>query len=132
MPTEESANQTTDDELGTDDDSSESGVESDYGPPFAAKTFGGAFVWARGEHFVATVLRVKEGENVVVSTAKRRDMTVMATGGRAVLEVHEGDDVDHVELVPANAIRIDPAKNYRLLALTEVELFTVYEPLPES
>ena len=130
MPTEESANQATD-ELGTDDESSEPGAESDYGPPFAAKTFGGAFVWARGEHFVATVLRVKEGENVIVSTAKRRDMTVMATGGRAVLEVHEGDDVDHVELVAANAVRIDPAKNYRLLALTEVELFTVYEPLKE-
>ena len=52
-----------------DDESSDlPDEESDFGPPFAAKTFGASFVWARGDQFVCTVLRVKEGENVVVST----------------------------------------------------------------
>jgi hypothetical protein len=112
-----------------DNDEPDEGAESDFGPPFAAKTFGGAFVWARGDHFVCTVLRVKEGENVTVSTANRKDMTVMLTGGRAVLEVEEAGEVDHVELVPASPVRIDPHRAYRLVAMTEVEIFTVYSPL---
>ena len=79
--------------VATDDETSDlPDEESDYGPPFSAKTFGGSFVWARGEQYVASVLRVKEGENVVVSTANRRDMNVMLTGGRAVLEVDDGSD----------------------------------------
>ena len=115
---------------GTDEESGEvESDDSDFGPPFVAKTFGGAFVWARGEHFVATVLRVREGGNVIVSTQNRRDMQVMLTGGRGVLEVGEGEDVDRVELMPASPVAIDPGKSYRLIAVTEVELFTVYEPL---
>jgi hypothetical protein len=118
------------DDTGTDEETAEAEPDdSDFAPPFVPKTFGGAFVWARGQHFVATVLRVREGGNVVVSTQNRRDMQVMLTGGRAVLEVGEGDDIDRVELVPASPVEIDPVKRYRLLAVTEVELFTVYEPL---
>jgi hypothetical protein len=113
---------------GTDEESGEAD-DSDFGPPFIPKTFGGAFVWARGQHFVATVLRVREGGNVVVSTQNRRDMQVMLTGGRAVLEVGEGEDIDRVELMPASPVEIDPGRRYRLIAVTEVELFTVYEPL---
>ncbi|MBK8237655.1 MAG: hypothetical protein KBB21_28885 [Nannocystaceae bacterium] len=116
--------------VATDDETSDlPDEESDYGPPFSAKTFGGSFVWARGEQYVASVLRVKEGENVVVSTANRRDMNVMLTGGRAVLEVDDGSDSDRVELLPAAPVFIDPGKNYRLVAMTEVELFTVYSPM---
>jgi hypothetical protein len=103
--------------------------ESDFGPPFTPKTFGGAFVWARGESYTATVLRVKEGENVIVSTHGRRDMVVMLTGGRGVLEVVEGNETDRVELLPAAPVTISPDRAYRLLAVTEVELFTVYSPL---
>lgn len=115
---------------GTDEESGEAEADdSDFGPPFIPKTFGGAFVWARGQHFVATVLRVREGGNVVVSTHNRRDMQVMLTGGRAVLEVGEADDIDRIELMPASPVEIDPAKTYRLIAVTEVEIFTVYEPL---
>ena len=118
-------------ELSEDDDAEleEGDLDSDFGPPFNAKTFGGAFVWAQGEAFVATVLRVKEGKSVPVATQNRRDMFVMLTGGRAVLEVGVGDDLDRVELLPAAPVRIDDGKPYRLLALTEVELFTVYSPI---
>jgi hypothetical protein len=127
------------DEAGADDDVvlDESSPDADpddwdYGPPFVPKTFGAAFAWARGEHYVCTVLRVREGENVIVSTQNRRDMNVMLTGGRAVLEVDVGDDIDRVELLPAAPVYIDPNRSYRLLALTEVEIFTVYELLPKS
>jgi hypothetical protein len=112
-----------------DDDSDLLDEESDFGPPFSAKSFGGAFVWARGDHYVATVLRVKEGENVVVSTQNRKDMHVMLTGGRGILEVHDGTDLDRVELLPAAPVFIDPGRTYRLVAMTEVELFTVYSPM---
>jgi len=113
----------------TDDESSDlPDEESDFGPPFSAKTFGASFVWARGDQYVATVLRVKEGENVVVSTANRRDMHVMLTGGRGILEVDDGTELDRVELLPAAPVFIHPGKGYRLVAMTEVELFTVYSP----
>lgn len=103
--------------------------DADFGPPFSPKTFGGSFVWARGASYTSTVLRVKEGENVIVSTHGRRDMVVMLTGGRGVLEVHDGHEVDRVELLPAAPVTISPDCSYRLLAMTEVELFTVYSPL---
>ncbi|MBL4683035.1 MAG: hypothetical protein JKY37_00485 [Nannocystaceae bacterium] len=103
----------------------------DFGPPFSPKTFGASLVWARGANYVCTVLRVKEGENVVVSTQGRIDMNVMLTGGRAVLEVGmAGGDIDRVELLPASPVPIAADRTYRLLAVTEVELFTVYSPLP--
>jgi hypothetical protein len=115
--------------ISMDDESSDlPDEESDFGPPFSAKTFGASFVWARGDQYVATVLRVKEGENVVVSTANRRDMHVMLTGGRGILEVDDGNDLDRVELLPAAPVFINPGKGYRLVAMTEVELFTVYSP----
>lgn len=104
----------------------------DYGPPFEPKTFGGAFVWARAPSYTASVLRVRDGENVVVSTRNRRDMTIMLTGGRALLEVHDGTEVDRVELLPASPVEIPPGRDYRLLALTEVELFTIFTPLPPA
>ncbi len=103
--------------------------DSDFGPPFSPKTFGGAFVWAKGDAYTCTVLRVKEGENVVVSTQGRRDMVVMLTGGRGILEVNDGQDVDRVELLPAAPVSISSDRAYRLLAVTEVELFTVFSPL---
>lgn len=115
------------DEIDDTDDSDD--ADSDFGPPFSPKTFGGAFVWARGESYTSTVLRVKEGENVVVSTHGRRDMVVMLTGGRGVLEVNDGNEVDRVELLPAAPVTISPDRSYRLLAVTEVELFTVYSSL---
>lgn len=115
--------------LSEDESSDRPDEESDFGPPFAAKSFGASFVWARGDQYVATVLRVKEGENVVVSTANRRDMHVMLTGGRGILEVDDGTELDRVELLPASPVFIDPGKGYRLVAMTEVELFTVYSPM---
>lgn len=112
------------------EDEADDDAEDDFGPPFAPKTFGGSFVWARADGYTCTVLRVKEGENVVVSTQGRKDMVVMLTGGRAVLEVGLSDgDIDRVELMPAAPVGIDSDKTYRLLAVTEVELFTVFSPL---
>jgi hypothetical protein len=118
------------DDLADDEDDAEAdaGAEDDFGPPFTPKTFGGAFVWAKAPGYTATVLRVREGGNVIVSTSGRRDMVVMLTGGRAVLEVVAADDVDHVELLPAVPVTVSADKQYRLIAQTEVEIFTVYSP----
>ncbi|MCR9161278.1 MAG: hypothetical protein ACE37F_12545 [Nannocystaceae bacterium] len=118
---------TADAHSGDDGDTADAEPEADdFGPPFTPKTFGGAFVWAKGDGFVTTVLRVKEGKSVPVATQNRRDMHVMLTGGRAVLEVDDGNEVDRVELMPAGPLLIDPANRYRLIAMTEVEIFTVY------
>ena len=114
------------------DDAEQDGADEifdEFGPPFTPKTFGGAFVWAKGESFVTTVLRIKEGKSVPVATTNRRDMHVMLTGGRAVLEVDDGNEVDRIELMPAGPLHIDPAHRYRLIAMTEVEIFTVYTQL---
>jgi len=111
-----------------DEESDEESSDTDFGAPFVPKTFGGAFVWAKGQHFVATVLRVKERKVVPVATQNRTDMFVMLTGGRAVLEIARGDEVDRVELAPADPLKIEPDLVYRLIAMTEVELFTVYSP----
>jgi hypothetical protein len=105
--------------------------EDDDGPGelFTARDFGGEFVWAEAPGYTSKILRVKPGKNVIVSTRGRKDMIAMLTGGRAVLEVIEGDDVDRVELMPGAPIVIEPDRDYRLVALTEVELFTIYSPL---
>ena len=103
-------------------------IDDDFGPPFAKKSFGGAFVWAKSPRFVATVLRIREGKNVPIATAGRDHMTVMLTGGRAVLEVHAPDGVDRVELLPAAPVEVRSDLTYRLLSLTEVELLTVFAP----
>jgi hypothetical protein len=112
-----------------EDPTPDTDAEDDFGPPFVPKTFGGAFVWARGDGFICTVLRVKEGKSVPVATQKRKDMQVMLTGGRAVLEVDDGQDLDQVELMPAAPVAIHPGHTYRLVAMTEVELFTVFSPV---
>jgi hypothetical protein len=115
------------------DDASEKGDGDDefdeFGPPFEARSFGGEFVWANAPGYTAKILRVRPGENVVVSTQGRRDMFAMLTGGRGVLEVRSGDSMDRVELVPASPVHILPDNSYRLIAMTEVELFTIYSPL---
>src|SRR5690606_32686572 len=90
--------ETQDEVAAEDEDEDDDGDESDFGPPFVAKTFGGSFVWAKGEAFQATVLRVKEGKTVPVATQNRRDMYIMLTGGRAVMEILEGDEVEREEL----------------------------------
>lgn len=114
-----------------DDEAASEGDEIDpYGPPFVSKTFGGAFVWAQAPGYTVTVLRVREGANVPVSTQGRTDMVVMLTGGRGVLEIRDGEDVERVELLPATPAPIDPGRSHRLIAVTEVELFTVYSPQP--
>jgi hypothetical protein len=101
----------------------------DYGTPFEGKSFGGEFVWAQAETYTSKILRVRAGQKVEVSTRGRRDMFAMLTGGRAILEVITGDEVDPVELMPASPISISPDHEYRLVAVTEVELFTIYAPL---
>jgi hypothetical protein len=110
----------------TDEDADEL---DDYGEPFEARSFGGEFVWAEGDAFTCKILRVRAGEKVLVSTRGRKDMTVMLTGGRAILEVIEGEDVDRVEMLPAAPIQVHPDREHRLVAMTEVEMFTVYSPL---
>lgn len=114
-----------------EDELAASSADNDFGPPFIQKTFGGAFVWAKGEHFVATVLRVKEGKSVPVATKNRQDMFVMLTGGRAVLEIQDEEDpeLERIELEPAAPFLVEDGSTYRLVAMTDVELFTVYSPI---
>ncbi len=100
--------------------------DADYGFPFTAKTFGGAFVWARSPSYNATILRIREGQNVVVSTHARKDMVLMLTGGRAVLEVTQGGEVTRDELALTTPTPIGDEASHRLIALTEVEIMTIY------
>lgn len=103
--------------------------DDDYGPPFEARSFGGEFVWAQAPAYTAKVLRVRAGEQVAISTKGRRDMFVMLTGGRALLETRDEGNVDRVELVPATSVPIREGELvYRLVAMTDVELFTIYSP----
>ena len=115
-----------------DEDDEDADEFDDYGEPFEPRSFGGEFVWAEGEAFTCKILRVRAGEKVLVSTRGRKDMTVMLTGGRAVLEVIEGEDVDRVEMLPAAPIQVHPDREHRLVAMTEVEMFTVYSPLEST
>ena len=103
--------------------------QDDYDPPFEARSFGGEFVWAKASGYTCKILRVRAGEKVLVSTRGRKDMIVMLTGGRAVLEVLEGEDTDRVEMLPAAPITVHPEREHRLVAMTDVEMFTVYSPL---
>lgn len=103
--------------------------DADFGPPFEARSFGGEFVWADASAYTCKILRVRAGEKVLVSTRGRKDMVVMLTGGRAVLEVIEGESTDRVEMLPAAPIHVHPDREHRLVALTEVEMFTVYTRL---
>ncbi|HEY8376961.1 MAG TPA: hypothetical protein VIK91_10755 [Nannocystis sp.] len=103
--------------------------DDDYGPPFERRSFGGEFVWAQGAGYTAKVLRVRAGEVVAISTKGRRDMVLMLTGGRALLETRSEDNVDRVELLPATPVSIVEGEHaYRLVAMTDVELFTIYSP----
>ena len=104
--------------------------DADFGPPFAPKSFGGAFVWAKADGYVATLLRLRAGKHVPVSTRERKDMHLMLLGGRAVLEVVSDEGTDRVELLPAAPVAIHPGRRHRVLALTEAELLTVYTPDP--
>lgn len=101
--------------------------DDDYGPPFERRSFGGEFVWAQAPGYTAKVLRVRAGEVVAISTRGRRDMVLMLTGGRALLETRAEDSVDRVELLPATPITVAEGEHaYRLVAVTDVELFTIY------
>ena len=125
-----SSHDTPDEETKESDLAADDATEptSDFGPPFESRSFGGEFVWADAEHYTAKILRVKAGENVIVSTRGRRDMIAMLTGGRGILEIVDGDNSDQVELMPAMPVAIQPGPEYRLVAVTEAELFTVYSP----
>jgi hypothetical protein len=106
--------------------------QDDYGEPFDPRSFGGEFVWAKAKGYTCKILRVRAGEKVLVSTRGRQDMVVMLTGGRAVLEVLDGDETDRVEMMPAAPVRVHPEREHRLVAMTEVEMFTVYTVIESS
>ena len=112
-----------------DEDETQVDPADDYGPPFEARSFGGEFVWAEAPGYSCKILRVRAGEKVLVSTRGRRDMIVMLTGGRAVLEVLDGDETDRVEMMPAGPISVQPDREHHLVAMTDVEMFTVYTKL---
>lgn len=120
-----------DDALPESEEAAETGEQDDYGEPFEPRSFGGEFVWAEAAGYTCKILRVRAGEKVLVSTRGRKDMVVMLTGGRAILEVLEGDETDRVEMMPGAPIHVHPEREHRLVAMTEVEMFTVYSPLGE-
>lgn len=111
-------------------DNAEEDPEEDYGEPFIGRSFGGEFVWADSDAYTCKILRVRPGQNVIVSTKGRKEMVALLTGGRALLEIREEgeDEADMVELMPASPISIRPGASYKLVAVTEVELFTSYAP----
>ena len=118
-----------DDELVDGVDGEAADADGDYGPPFEARSFGGEFVWAQAPGFTAKILRVRAGQTVAISTKGRRDMVVMLTGGRALLETRNEDSVDRIEMLPANSVPIlEGELAYRLVAMTDVEMFTIYGP----
>ena len=106
-------------------------IDADYAPPFDAKDFGGQHVWASSETYEAKILRVRAGKKVIISTRGRRDMVAMLTGGRGVLEVIADEGNERIELVPGEPVPIQPGSDYRLIAITEIELFTVHSPNPD-
>jgi hypothetical protein len=120
-----------DDALPVSEEAAETDERDDYGEPFEPRSFGGEFVWAEASGYTCKILRVRAGEKVLVSTRGRKDMVVMLTGGRAILEVLEGDETDRVEMMPGAPIQVHPEREHRLVAMTEVEMFTVYSPLGE-
>ena len=120
-----------DDALPESEEAAETDEQDDYGEPFEPRSFGGEFVWAEASGYTCKILRVRAGEKVLVSTCGRKDMVVMLTGGRAILEVLEGDETDRVEMMPGAPIHVHPEREHRLVAMTEVEMFTVYSPLGE-
>ena len=84
-------------------------------------------MWGQAAGYTAKVLRVRAGEVVAISTKGRRDMVVMLTGGRALLETRTDENADRVELMPATPIAVAEGEVvYRLVAVTDVELFTIY------
>jgi hypothetical protein len=114
-------------ELVADDAAPSDPSDDDYGPPFERRSFGGEFVWGQAPGYTAKILRVRAGEVVAISTKGRRDMVLMLAGGRALLETRDGDNVDRVELLPATPVTIVEGDHvYRLVAVTDVELFTIY------
>lgn len=93
---------------------------------FVSRSFGGEMVWAQGANFIAKILRVRAGEKVRVTGKGRRDMHVMLSGGRACLQSVEAQGPDPDELLAGQPVRIDPDKEYRLIAMTDTELLSVY------
>lgn len=86
-------------------------------------------VWAQGEGFTAKILRVRAGEKVRVTGKGRRDMHVMLSGGRACLASNDAGATEPQELLAGQPVRIGPDSEYRLIAMTDTELLSVYAPL---
>lgn len=86
-------------------------------------------VWAQGEGFTAKILRVRAGEKVRVTGRGRRDMHVMLSGGRACLASSDAGATEPQELLAGQPVRIGPDSEYRLIAMTDTELLSVYAPL---
>ncbi len=108
--------------------------DDDFGEPFVARSFGGELVWADGDHYTCKILRVRAGQQVIVSTKNRVDMFAMLTGGRGLLEVRDldGEELEQLELLPATPVQIADDRSYRLVAITEVEMFVAYSPAPPA
>jgi hypothetical protein len=99
---------------------------AEFGPPFTPRSFGGELVWANSEAFTSKVLRIRAGEVVLISTKGRSDMVAMLTGGRAVLEVEDDGEIIREEISPGTPTSIRSESAHRIVAMTDVELFTVY------
>jgi hypothetical protein len=99
---------------------------AEFGPPFTPRSFGGELVWTQSSSFTSKVLRIRAGEVVLISTTGRSDMVAMLTGGRAVLEVEDGGEIIREEITPGFPTAIRAESAHRIVAMTDVELFTAY------
>lgn len=87
-------------------------------------------VWAQGSAFVAKILRVRAGEKVRVTGKGRRDMHVMLSGGRACLQKNDEEaSCEPQELLAGQSVRIGEQCEYRLIAMTDTELLSIYSPI---
>lgn len=96
---------------------------------FNSRSFGGEMVWAHGEAFVAKILRVRAGEKVRVTGKDRKDMHIMLSGGRACLQDSQKGASEPKELLAGQSVRIGPDQEYRLIAMTDTELLSIYSPV---
>jgi len=108
------------------DSEAEDGGTAEFGPPFTPRSFGGELVWVANDTFTSKVLRIRAGEVVLISTKGRSEMVAMLTGGRAVLEVEEEGEIQREEILPGTPTPIHAESAHRIVAMTDVELFTAY------
>ncbi len=103
------------------DDTAVDPGDDDYGPRSSGAASAASSCGRRARATRRRCSACARARSVAISTKGRRDMTVMLTGGRALLETRAEDSVtDRVELLPATPMAIAEGEHaYRLVAVTD-------------